>query len=214
MESITPQVVFYIFNIPIRDTIVYTWVMMLIVVFIAIIIGRRQPVALEMLVDFLTDTISDIMERPAALYLPMLGSLIIFIAAANIISILPFVNSPTSDINTPLALSLVVFFSVHYFGIRSKGVIKYLSEFASPIILLPFEIIGQLSRTLSLTLRLFGNIFSGAMIVATLVALVPLFAPLPLVGFGIFIGLLQAYIFTVLAAVYISAGLEASEPKL
>ena len=213
MEGIFPQVVFTIFGIPIRDTVVSTWVMVVLVLGIAALINRRKPTALEMLVDFLNDLISGIIGRPAAPFLPLLGSLAIFIAVANVIGVVPFLIAPTSDVNTPLALALVVFFSVHYFGIRSKGLVNYFKDMASPIFLLPLEIISQLSRTLSLTLRLFGNIFSAELIVAIIFALVPLFVPLPLVGLGIFTGLLQAYIFTTLAAVYIGAGIEAASPE-
>jgi len=176
----------------------------------AVIVARRQPAALEMVVDFLSDNISDIMDRPAAPYLPLLGSLAIFIAAANITGILPRLYAPTRDINATLALALVVFFSVHYFGIRSKGLIGYLRSMADPIFLLPLEIVGQISRTLSLSLRLFGNILSGELIVAIIFALLPLFVPLPMVGMSIFTGLLQAYIFTALATVYVASAVHAN----
>jgi F-type H+-transporting ATPase subunit a len=212
MEDFFPHVVFDILGIPIRNTVVSTWVMMAVVVGLAIVVGRRRPTALEMLVDFLNDTISEMMGRSAEPYLPLLGTLAIFIAVANVISVVPFVVSPTRDINTPLALALVVFFSVHYFGMRAKGVVGYFKDLASPIFVLPLEIVGQLSRTLSLTLRLFGNIISTELVVAVIFALVPLLVPLPLVGFSMFTGFLQAYIFAALAAVYIGAGLEASEP--
>jgi len=202
---------FTVLGIPLRDTIVSTWIMMVIIVGAAAIVGRRRPMALEMLVDFLIDTISGVMGRPAGPYLPFLGTLAIFIAVANVIGIVPFVITPTRDINTPLSLALVVFFSVHYFGIRAKGVVGYFKAMASPIFMLPLELVGQLSRTLSLTLRLFGNVLSTEMIVAVIFALVPLIVPLPLVAFSMLTGVLQAYIFTVLATVYIGAGLEASE---
>jgi F-type H+-transporting ATPase subunit a len=209
MSEVNPTVLFHIFGIPVRDTVISTWVMMVIIIGLAIFINRKRPIALEMLVDFLSDTIGDVLGRPAGQFLPLLGSLAIFISVANIIGVVPILVSPTLDINVTLALALVVFFSVHYFGIRSKGFIKYFKDMASPIYLLPLEIIGQLSRTLSLTLRLFGNMFSAELIVAIIFALVPLFVPLPLVGLGIFTGLLQAYIFTALAAVYIGAAIEA-----
>ena len=214
MEKIFPQVVFTVFGIPIRDTVISTWVMMALVLGTAVFINRRKPTALEMLVDFLNDLISGIIGRPAAPFLPLLGSLAIFIAVANVIGVVPFLISPTRDVNTPLALALVVFFSVHYFGIRMKGLVSYFKDMSSPIFLLPLEIIGQLTRTLSLTLRLFGNIFSAELIVAIIFAMVPLFVSLPLVGLGIFTGLLQAYIFTALAAVYIGAGIEAVSPEI
>ena len=211
MEGVFPRAMFTVLGIPLRDTIVSTWIMMVIIVGAAAIVGRRRPMALEMLVDFLIDTISGVMGRPAGPYLPFLGTLAIFIAVANVIGIVPFVITPTRDINTPLSLALVVFFSVHYFGIRAKGVVGYFKAMASPIFMLPLELVGQLSRTLSLTLRLFGNVLSTEMIVAVIFALVPLIVPLPLVAFSMLTGVLQAYIFTVLATVYIGAGLEASE---
>jgi F-type H+-transporting ATPase subunit a len=212
MDGFFPQVVFSVFGIPVRDTIISTWILMALVVALAAVARRRWPAALEMLVDFLSDTVSDVMGRPGRPYLPFLGALAIFIAVANTIGVVPFLVSPTRDINTPLALALVVFFSVHYFGMRAKGVLGYLKDLASPIFVLPLEIVGQLSRTLSLTLRLFGNIISTDMIVAVIFALVPLFVPLPMIGLSMFTGILQAFIFTTLAAVFISAGLEASEP--
>jgi len=214
VEDVFPQIAFTILGgIPVRDTVVSTWVMMAIVVLLVLLAHWRSPATLEMLVDFLNDTLTEVMGRPAAPYLPLLGALVIFIAAANVVGIVPFIYSPTRGINTPLALALVVFFSVHYFGIRAKGVATYLKDMASPIFLLPLEIVGQLSRTLSLTLRLFGNILSAELIVAVIFALAPLFVPIPLVGFSILTGLLQAYIFTALAAVYISAGVQTGESR-
>lgn len=210
MEDFFPQVAFTIFGVPVRDTVISTWIMIALIV-AAIVAARRWPTVLEMLVDFLSSTISDVMGRPAEPYLPFLGALAIFIAFSNIIGVVPFVVTPTRDINTPLALALTVFFSVHYFGIRAKGAVGYLKGLASPIFMLPLEVISQLSRTLSLTLRLFGNIMSTELIVAVIFALVPLLVPLPLVGFSMFTGLLQAYIFTALATVYIGAALEAGE---
>jgi len=211
MEDFFPQVVFELFGLPVRDTVISTWFMMIITIVGAIIVKQRCPTALEMVLDFISDTISDVMGRPAEPYLPLLGTLTIFIAIANIIGVVPIVVTPTRDINTPLALALVVFFSVHYFGIRDKGLGGYFASLASPFFMLPLEVVGQLSRTLSLTLRLFGNIISTEMVVAVIFALVPLIAPLPLVGFSMFTGLLQAYIFTVLAAVYIGTAVESSD---
>jgi len=210
MEDFFPQVAFTIFGVPVRDTVISTWIMIGLIV-AAIVAARRWPAVLDMLVDFLSSIISDVMGRPAEPYLPFLGALAIFIAFSNIIGVVPFVVTPTRDINTPLALALAVFFSVHYFGIRAKGAVGYLKGLASPIFMLPLEAISQLSRTLSLTLRLFGNIISTELIVAVIFALVPLLVPLPLVGFSMFTGLLQAYIFTALATVYIGAALEAGE---
>jgi F-type H+-transporting ATPase subunit a len=213
MEGFFPQVAFTLFGIPIRDTVVFTWIMMALMAGTGALLGLVRPAAMEMLVEFLDDTISDVMGRPAEPFLPLLGSLAVFIAVANVIGVVPFVVTPTRDVNTPLALALIVFFSVHYYGIRAKGVLGYVRGLASPFFLLPLEIIGQLSRTLSLTLRLFGNIISTELIVAVIFALVPLLVPLPVMGFSMFTGLLQAYIFTALATVYIGTALETDETQ-
>jgi F-type H+-transporting ATPase subunit a len=212
MEGFFPQVIFRVFGIPVRDTVISTWIMMVVIVASVIVVRRRWPTAMEMLIDFLNDTISSVMGRPAEPYLPFLGTLAIFIAVANILGVVPVVVSPTRDVNTPIALALAVFFSVYYFGIRAKGLWGYVKELASPVFMLPMELISHISRTLSLTLRLFGNIISTELIVAVVFALVPLIMPLPLVAFSMLTGILQAYIFTVLAAVYIGAALEAGEP--
>lgn len=210
MVDVTPRVLFTILGIPVRDTVVATWLAMAVIAGLAIFVGRRQPMALEMLVDFLYDLVSDVMRRPADPYLPFLASLAIFITVADSINIFPTIGAPTRDLNTPVALSLVVFVSVHYFGIRANGVWGYVKGLASPIYTLPLELIGQLSRTISLSLRLFGNILSGELVVAVLFALAPLIVPVPMLGFSLFTGVLQAYIFTALAAVYIAAGVEAN----
>jgi F-type H+-transporting ATPase subunit a len=215
MGTVFPKVVFTGFGIPVRDTVVSTWLMMAIVVASVLAMRRFVPTALEMLIDFLVDLVSGVMERRAEPYLPFLGSLAIFIAVGNILSVVPAIPlpngsmlsivSPTADINTPLALALMVFFAVHYFGVLSHGLLGYLKSLATPVFVLPLEIISQLSRTISLTVRLFGNILSAEMIIAVVFALIPLFVPIPLIGFSIFTGMLQAYIFTALAAVYIAS---------
>jgi F-type H+-transporting ATPase subunit a len=205
-------VVFTVFGLPVRDTVISTWLMIALITGLMMALGRWQPTALEMLFDFLSDTITDIIGRDSSPYLPLLGTLAIFIAVANVVGVVPFLTSPTRDLNAPVALALVVFFAVHYFGVRSRGFWGYLKSVASPLVTLPFELIGQFTRTLSLTLRLFGNVLSIELIVAVIFALMPLFVPLPLIAFSIFTGLLQAYIFTALAAVYIGAGLEVTTP--
>lgn len=212
MESLTPQTIFYVFGLPIKSTIIATWVSMGIIILAVIAINKFKPELAELIVDFLSHLISDIMDviHPEP-FLPIIGTLAIFIAVANSTGILPFFSSPTSDINTPLALALVVFFATYYFGIRTKGFIRFIKEFASPIFLLPLEIIGQLSRTLSLTLRLFGNVLSGDLIASILLSLIPLFVPLPMMGLSLLIGILQAYVFTALTSVYIASAIDVIE---
>ena len=156
--------------------------------------------------------ISGIMGRKDVnAYLPFLGTLIIFIAVANVLGAFPVLTSPTSDINTTIALSVVVLICTHFFGVSKKGLIKYSKELASPVFLLPLEIISQVSRTISLALRLFGNILSGELIASIVFSLVPLFVPLPLIGLSLLIGVLQAYVFTALSSVYIATAIEINE---
>lgn len=209
MKDITPQVIFYLFGLPIKSTVVTTWIAMGIILVAVILMNKFKPSLAEMLVDFLSNLISDIMNLESVTpYLPILGTIAIFLAIANSIGIFPVLSSPTSDINTPLALAIVVFFAIYYFGIRAKGLVAYFKGLASPIFLLPLEIIGQISRTLSLTLRLFGNVLSGDLIVSILLSLIPLFVPLPLMGLSLLIGLLQAYVFTALSCVYVASAIE------
>lgn len=211
MEDVFPHVVFTIFGIPVRDTVISTWAMMGLVVIIVAILRQVRPTVLEMVVTFLYDFVSDIMRRPADPFLPLLGSLALFIAIGNMIGLIPWLMSPTSDVNTTIALSLVVFFAVHVYGVSVMGLFPYLKSLASPVFLLPLEIVSQISRTISLSIRLFGNVVSAEIIIGILFMLVPLFVPLPLQGFSIFTGLLQAYIFTALASVYIASGLPPKE---
>ncbi|MCD6344937.1 MAG: F0F1 ATP synthase subunit A [Anaerolineae bacterium] len=216
--GIEPHPVLELFGgqLVITNTVTSTWAMMVFIVAGAILLEKYQPAALEMVVDFLSDTIAEVLgEEMVLTYLPFLGTLAIFIAFANALGVAPGLIAPTRDLATTLALALVVFFAVHYFGIRAKGLGQYLKDLASPLyllpLILPLELIGQVSRTLSLTLRLFGNVLSGELVVAVIFSLVPLFVQLPLVGLSLFTGLLQAYIFTVLATVYISTGVESAE---
>jgi F-type H+-transporting ATPase subunit a len=205
MDMIIPQVVFTLFGLPITTTVVATWCAMVMIVGLILILSKWMPSALEMIVEFLVGLVSGVMdEKQAEEYLPLLGSLAIFIAISNSLGIFPLLSAPTADINTTIALSLAVFFGVHIYGIQKKGLLGYFKGLATPGIMLPFEVIGQVSRTFSLALRLFGNVISGELIAAIVFGIVPLVAPLPFVALGLFFGLLQAYIFTALSALYIS----------
>jgi F-type H+-transporting ATPase subunit a len=207
MNRVAPQVVFQVLGVSVTDTVVSTWFMMLVVIGGVVALRRVFPSLLERLVRFLGNTISDVIERPAGPYLPYLGALALFILVANVIGVIPIVTTPTKDLNTTAALSITVFLAVHVFGIRQKGVWGHVKSMAAPLglffLMLPLDIIGQLSRTLALALRLFGNIMSSELIVDVVFELVPIIAPLPLIALGLFTGVLQAYIFTILATVFI-----------
>ena len=212
MESIIPQVVFTLFGLPITSTIIATWCAMALITVTILLLSKFRPAALEMIVDFLTGLVSGIMDNENVEdYLPLLGSLAIFIAVANSLGIFPLLTAPTSDINTTIALSLAVFFGVYIYGMKKKGVLGYLKSLASPGIMLPFELIGQVSRTFSLALRLFGNVISGELITAIVFGILPLIAPLPFAGLGLFFGILQSYIFTALSALYIDTAVAMEE---
>jgi len=166
-----------------------------------------------MIVEFINSIVRSVMaeDKDVTNYLPILGTLGIFLLVANNFGIFPRMVSPTANINTTIALSIIVFFTVHVYGIKEKGLWGYIKDFANPIFILPLEIVSQFSRTLSLAVRLFGNILSTDLIVAIVFALVPFIAPLPLAALGMLTGVLQAYIFLVLASLYIASAVEIQE---
>jgi len=213
MKAIAPQVVFYLFGLPITDTVVSTWVMMAIIIITAFLIKKYKPTAGEMIVEMINDIVRSVMPEDinVSKYLTILGTLAIFLVLANIFSIFPLMVSPTANINTTIALSVVVFFAVHFYGIREKGLWQYLKDFANPVFILPLEIVSQFSRTLSLAIRLFGNILSTDLIVAIVFSLIPFLVPLPLAALGMLTGVLQAYIFLVLASLYVASAIEVEE---
>ena len=207
MGDVFPKIVPLFGIIYVRDTVISTWVMMALVLGVVLILRRSMPDALEMFIDFVSDTITDLLGRPAEPFLPFLGAIMLFLLVGNNLGLLPFLATPTKDINTPLAMALIVFFSVHYYGIRERGLWGYLKSLATPIFMLPLEVIGQLSRTMSLTLRLFGNVLSSEFIVAVIFSLIQPVVPLPMMVLGTVSGVLQAYIFLVLASSYIASAL-------
>ena len=213
MDVIDHKIVFTLFGIiPIRDTVVYTWITMGIIIVVALILKMLKPHLLEYLLEMVISILDDVMDvddlHP---YIPLLGSLMIFTLFANLISVVPGMKSPTADINTTIGLALIVVLSVHGYGMIKKGVWKYLKEFASPIFMLPIELIGQVSRTLSLSMRLFGNILSGDLIVAIVFSIVPYFLPIAMTAISMISGLLQAFVLTTLAALFISSAVEINE---
>lgn len=212
METITPYPVFQIGGIIITNTVVNTWIGMLLLIIVILLIKKFKPEAIVEIVEMISSLISGLINvKNPTKYIPFLGSLLIFIFLANNLSFFPGLGSPSQDINTPLTLALLVFVAVHYFGIKEKGALRYLKDSASPIIVFPFEIISQISRTVSLTLRLFGNIISTELIVVIISQLVPVGAPIIMIALSLLTGTLQAYIFTALAGTYISSAVQQKE---
>jgi F-type H+-transporting ATPase subunit a len=188
---------------------------MILLIVVAVLIRKFKPNAAEWLIEIIRSIISQVMPENENLnpYLPFLGTLAIFLLFANIFSIFPAMVSPTANLNTTFALSIVVFFAVHVFGIMKKGFWNYFKNFSNPIFIFPFEIISQVSRTLSLTLRLFGNIISTDLIVAIVFVLIPYLVPLPFAALGMLTGVLQAYIFTILASLYVASAIEVEQTE-
>ena len=208
--------------IKLNATIAYTWALMAVLaVGSKLITGTlskgperaRWQNLLEILVTGIEQQIEAVgLSRPRK-YLPFLGTLFLFLAAAALCTIIPGYEPPTASLSTTAALALCVLVAVPLFGIIEQGIGSYLASYMKPtIIMLPFNVIGELSRTLALAVRLFGNMMSGSMIVAILLTITPFIFPIVMTLLGLLTGIVQAYIFSILAAVYIAAATRASEP--
>lgn len=200
-------------------TLVYTWVVMGVLVIGSWLITRtlstqpeisRWQSTLETIVSYIRDQIRDIAQQDPSPYLPFVGTLFLFISLSNLLSVVPFLEAPTSSLSTTAALALCVFAAVPLYGISHEGLAAYLKHYIEPTPLMaPFHIISEISRTLALAVRLFGNVMSGGLIVAILLSIVPLFLPVVLNALELLIGQIQAYIFAVLAMVYIASAISA-----
>jgi F-type H+-transporting ATPase subunit a len=161
---------------------------------------------LEVLVTGIRDQIRDVSGQDPGPYLPFIGTLFIFISTVNLLTILPGYRAPTGSLSTTAALATCVFIAVPLYGISSQGLLRYFRQYVRPtVFMLPFNIIGELSRTLALAVRLYGNMMSGTVIAAILIGFVPLFVPILMQLLGLLTGMIQAYIFAVLAMVYIAS---------
>ena len=202
-------------------TLLFTWIVMLLLGVGSWLITRhlstgthlsRWQNLLEVLVMTLRDQIQQTSGQNPDRYLPFVGTLFIFIATSNLLEIIPGYHPPTSSLSTTAALSICVFFAVPIFGIRQQGLWGYLKHYFEPTpIMFPFHIISEFSRTLALAIRLFGNVMSEGMIVAILLSIAPLFFPVLMQALGLLTGLIQAYIFAILAIVYIASSAEAHQ---
>ncbi len=196
-------------------TIVFTWILMAVLAGGAALAARslttglkpsRRQCALEILVGGLTQQIAEVGLRDPAKYVAFLGTLFLFVAASALSTVLPGFAVPTSSLSTTVALALCVFVAVPLFGIADRGLRGYLRSYIEPTpIMLPFNLISEASRTLALAVRLFGNMMSGAMIVGILLTITPFLFPVVMTALGLLTGMVQAYIFGILATVYIAA---------
>ncbi|HUA36055.1 MAG TPA: F0F1 ATP synthase subunit A [Candidatus Binataceae bacterium] len=210
-------VVFHLGFVPISTTVVTTWGLMLVLTTCCWIATRGFQVRagswqaiIESLVQSIEEQIQGILGRDPGPFVPLLGTLFVFLVAANLSGIVPGVKAPTASIETPAALATIVFFSVHFYGIRIQGVVHYLKGYLEPNpVMLPLNILSEMTRSFSLAMRLFGNIMSDELVIAIILSLAGLLVPIPFMAFAILVGLVQAYIFSVLAAVYIGGGIGA-----
>jgi len=218
-SPLASTILFHLGPTTVTRPVVTTWAIMLVLGLGSGLLTRRLQIrpgrlqaALELLVAGIVGQIEEVMRAEALPYVPLLGTLFIYLVVANLSGVLPGIEAPTAKLETPAALALIVFAAVHYFGVRSRGPLGYLASFARPkLIMLPLNIVSQVTRTFSLMVRLFGNVMSGEFIIALVVALAGLFVPIPLMALEILVGLVQAYIFTILAAVFIGAAVSGGE---
>lgn len=210
--------------VKLNETIVMTWGLMIVLGVGACSITRHLTSDteispwqnfLEIIVTGVRDQIKEIGLKKAEYYLTFIGTLFIFIGMANICAIIPGYEAPTGSLSTTAALAISVFIAVPFFGIQSRGFVGYLKSYLHPtFVMLPFNIISEVSRTLALAVRLFGNIMSGAMIMGITMALAPLFFPILFHALELLTGVIQAYIFSILATVYIAAATSDHEPEV
>jgi F-type H+-transporting ATPase subunit a len=206
----------------INATITYTWGLMAVLAIGSYLVTRglskglersRWQNLLEIVVTGIVTQIGEVgLTRPRE-YLGFLGTLFLFVGTASLFTILPGYEPPTGSLSTTTALAICVFIAVPLFGISECGVGEYLKAYLKPtVIMLPFNIVSELSRTLALAARLFGNMMSGTMILAILLTITPFLFPIALSALGLLTGMVQAYIFSVLAAVYIAAATRSRKP--
>jgi F-type H+-transporting ATPase subunit a len=225
LRDISPdQVVFWQWEwISLNATIVFTWGIMVLLVLGSWLITRnlstgpeisRWQNLLEVLVGGMRNQIRDIAQEEPDSYLHFIGTLFLFILVSNLLFVVPWYVAPTASLSTTAALAVCVFVAVPVYGILSRGVLGYLKQYVRPTpLMLPFNVIGELSRTLALAVRLFGNIMSGMKIAAILLAVIPFIFPIVMQALGLLTGTIQAYIFAVLAMVYIASATRARKEK-
>jgi len=213
ISPLSPTILFHLGPVPVAQQVVTTWALMAVLTLVcwlgmrgaAVRPGALQNV-LEILVQTIADQVREIVRRDPWPMMPLLGTLFVFLLFANLTALLPGLKPPTGHIETPAALAGIVFLSVHVLGIRTRGLGPYLRRYVRPNpVLLPLNVLAEFTRTFSLMVRLFGNIMSHEFVLAIVVFLAGLLLPIPFMVLGMLIGIIQAYIFTVLAAVFIGA---------
>jgi F-type H+-transporting ATPase subunit a len=218
IQDISPDsVIFWQWRfIVINLTLVITWILMGMLTIGSWLVTRgisleppisRWQIVLEMIIGFMRDQIRQVSQEDPGRYLPFIGTLFLFIFTSNILAAIPIYVPPTASLSTTAALAITVFVAVPLYGIWDQGLFGYLKRYFEPtIFMFPFHVMGDFSRTLALAVRLFGNVMSGSKIVAILLIVVPFVFPVFMDVLGLLTGVIQAYIFSILATVYIASG--------
>lgn len=209
--------------VKLNATILYTWGLMAVLAIGSKLVTRnlatglqrsRWQNLLEIIVSGINKQIEEVGMAEPGKYLGFVGTLFLFVATATLFTIVPGYEPPTGSLSTTAALAICVFVAVPLFGIEAGGLRKYLKAYLQPtVIMLPFNIISELSRTLALAIRLFGNMMSGTLILAILLTITPFIFPIAMSALGLLTGMVQAYIFSILASVYIAAATQVRKPK-
>ena len=210
--------------VKLNSTIVITWALMFVLVVGSRLVTRRLSKSLErsrwqnfleIIVTGIETQIKEVGLREPRKYIGFLGTIFLFVGLASICTIIPGYEPPTGSLSTTVALALTVFVSVPLFGIEEQGLASYLRSYTKPtILMMPFNIISEMSRTLALAVRLFGNMMSGTMILGILLTITPFLFPIVMSALGLLTGMVQAYIFSILAAVYIAAATRRDLPEM
>lgn len=224
IQITTDEIVFWQAGwLKLNATIVFTWIAMLVLVALSFFVKRkltsstqipRLQNVLELLVETIRNQVRDISGQEPTPFVPFVGSLFLLIAMSTLLGVVPGYVAPTASLSTTAALATCVFFAVPFFGIWKSGFGNYFGQYVKPtVLMLPFNLVGELSRTLALAVRLYGNMMSGAVIAAVLLMFLPFFIPVVMQLLGLITGMIQAYIFAILAMVYIASATRVRQTK-
>jgi F-type H+-transporting ATPase subunit a len=220
-SPLTLNPVFHVGPVPITSPVLITWAIMLLLTGFAALATRRLTLVpsrtqtvLEMIVGAIDAQIRDTMQVDPSPYRTLIGTIFLFVLIANWSSLLPGVEPPTAHLETDAALACIVFGATIVLGLRSRGLLGYLKTFAEPTwVMIPLNIVEQITRTFSLIVRLFGNVMSGVFVVGIILTLAGILVPIPLMALDLLTGAVQAYIFAVLATVFIGAAVGETQQK-
>ena len=219
-SPLVSEPLFHLGPVPITAAVTTPWAIMAALILGAILLTRRLTLlpsrtqsVVEMLVGAVDDQIRDTLGADPTPYRPLIGGIFVFVLAANWSSLVPGVEPPTAKLETDAALALVVFAATIFYGVRTRGLLGWMKTFAEPSwVMIPLNLVEQITRTFSLVVRLFGNVMSGVFVVGIVLSLAGLLVPIPLMALDLLTGAVQAYIFAVLATVFIGAAVGETEP--